>query len=267
MSGRRKSMSDLPQPASVTVALAEKEKSVVRARTITSHDVKGYTQANSLQLPTVYLNDDAELQRVTQVHGNRKNVGGHLFKGTPVQFENIDIPGKGVRLYERYRKPDGRFTEHTSRSLFQKVNTSLVKDELIDSLKQGPTNVRNLNYSRRPGGGAGGKDDWGVTYQAPPRRKIEHVQQGGTELHVMPSPTPEKRASVSNASAVPSIVGPSNASTGLGQSQAHGSGNSGFFSKLRSMTSQATQAPQRVNASQAQAKRNFFQRLFGRSGS
>ena len=193
---RDRSSSAPPRPryqASVTLDVAKNDKlraSHGTTRTVTATNVRGFTQGDDQQRPTVYLQDGGVPSgRATQEHAISANVGAHYQHGREAYFGNVSSqhlrqathrsgtkravaalnrerqdpagPNAPKQLVEVFSDSRGRVTgSHTSRSAF--LNTTgpgkaQSREHLINSLKQGPLNVNSLAKQT-----SGARDDWHV---------------------------------------------------------------------------------------------------------
>jgi hypothetical protein len=182
--------------ATVTVAQNSLKVPLSPTRTVTEQEVRGFTQADPSQHPTVYLRDAISGDpsgRITQEHNNPKNVGAHPQHGNEWYFQNVSrniiAHAKAVSLSKSASEylPDAAsfairnpqlntqprqlvevFTNdnldviatHKSRSEFQDLSGPGMQEarkKMVQSLKHGPTSVNSL--AKMP---KGSKDDWHV---------------------------------------------------------------------------------------------------------
>lgn len=190
-----------PQPTqTATVLTASKELThMPPTRTVTEHEVRGFTQATPTQHPTVYLMNaatHAPAGRVTQEHSHADNVGAHPQHGPEVFFGNV--PRSTLRsvdrafpdtrsttrnhlaaaldlampqpmqqprqLVELFANPLGQVTSsHRSRSAFEDLSGPGMQEErqrMIQTLRWGPVSTDpTRNLSIQA---SGARDDWHV---------------------------------------------------------------------------------------------------------
>lgn len=93
---RRRSNSAPPGPRSSQVTIktaAIEDPSLRRTRTVTAQEVRGFTQAEPTQRPTVYFRNaftGAAAGRATQQHDVSENIGGHFQESPETFFGNLD---------------------------------------------------------------------------------------------------------------------------------------------------------------------------------
>lgn len=190
-----------PQPTlSATVLTAPKDLAhMPPTRTVTEHEVRGFTQATPAQHPTVYLMDaatHAPAGRVTQEHLHADNVGAHPQHGPEAFFGNVPrstlrsvdraFPNaRGTtrnhlaaaldlampqpahqprRLVELFRNAQGQIiSSHRSRSAFEDLSgpgMQEARQRMIQSLRSGPVSADpTRNLSIQA---SGARDDWHV---------------------------------------------------------------------------------------------------------
>jgi hypothetical protein len=198
-----------PGPArSVTIQMARNAGLGVAQRTVTASSVRGYTQADPTQRPTIYFSTPGGQAdgRATQEHPHADNVGGHMQHDPELYFQNVPravlrlvdqrlgglsrtqravlaayhdnlhpSPAHAPRqLVEVFHDGTGRPTgSHRSRAPFQDLTHAgggEARAQALENLRSGPLNVNSL--SRLPGG-SGASDDW-------------HVRQTSIGRHRMP---------------------------------------------------------------------------------
>ena len=90
---RRNSFSSTEKQREATIDVAQNSLGHAQQTsvTVTAENIRGITQANAKQHPTVYLKDPSgdPMGRITQEHNVRENVGAHPQHGTEWYFNNL----------------------------------------------------------------------------------------------------------------------------------------------------------------------------------